>query len=93
MKLPACIHGTTIYDAAGSVVATCANPALASHIADRINEFALQYARGHADAVELVNRQRDYEASVTRQRLEQRQYEQALEEEIQWSLSTFVHAA
>jgi hypothetical protein len=30
---------------------------------------------------------------VTRQRIEQRQYEQALEEEIQWSLSTFVHAA
>jgi hypothetical protein len=93
MKLPVHTRESVIHDATGAVVASCHNPALALLIADRINEFSAQYARGHADATELVNRQRDYEASVTRQRIEQRQYEQALEEEIQWSLSTFVHAA
>jgi hypothetical protein len=93
MKLPACIHGTTIYDADGTEIARCDNPTMARFIVERINDYALQYARGHADAVELVNRQRDHEAACTRQRIEQRQYEQALEEEIQWSLSTFVHAA
>lgn len=84
MKLPVHVRESAIHDATGALVASCQNPALAVLIAERINEFAQQYARGHADATSAVNSIRDREAAAIRRQAEQRGYDRA-HEELLWN--------